>query len=101
MTNRGMSVDLRVITPVMTGLLTMMVGLLIWIYLNDRGDNKEFQKNMFNKLDAISLEFKNIRSEHAEYREKTTSQLVAVSAVCCSEKHKTQTKFDITDSIQY
>ena len=94
MNNKGAWEILRLITP-------MMIGTLIWIYLNDRTDNRDFQEKMFHKLENIALEFKNIRQEHADYKEKTTAQLVAVTSVCCSENYKRPKILQTSDALEY
>ncbi len=98
---------LRLFTAPLVAITGALVAVLLWVYNIDREDNKEFQKAIYAKMDTgfreITTEFKSVRQEEAEYRQKTDSTLASVAtkvSICCAQKNygKRET---LTDTILY
>lgn len=97
---------LRLFTAPLVAITGALVTVLLWVYNIDREDNKQFQKVIYERMDTgfreIATEFKSVRQDEAEYRQKTDASLASVIAkmsICCHEKNYGREK--ITDSIYY
>lgn len=68
----------RMLTWPLTILANTLIGVLIWIYLTDRTDNKEFQRDM-------RVEIREVKEKAQDFREVISVKIATMSATCCSE----------------
>lgn len=98
---------LRLFTAPLVAVTGCLVTVLLWVYNVDRNENKEFQKALYEKMDTgfreMAQEFKSVRQDEANYRQKTDSTLASVTTkvnICCAQRNygKRET---LTDTILY
>lgn len=80
---------LRMFTAPLSAIGVMLIGTLLWVYQNDRTEAKQNDQKILSRIDSgfseMAGEFKEIRRNESEYREKIATKIATIQGVCCSE----------------
>jgi len=95
---------LRMFTFPTITLVGALVSIMLWVYMGDREDSREFRREISHEIRVgfkeISEEFKAVRKDNALSRSQTEAKLGCISGACCSEIRGGRV-IETSDSIEY